>query len=373
MPITTTPTKFYGHRFITRKTMTAFMDWLATHIYVERYDENGSIYRYIQVPVQYAGRERFVNVLKAQNQYFEYGPNTTLKLDLNRILPRMAVSIIAMTYDAERHLSKYQKVRASAYGSDGSIQTIPAPAPYSLEVELTAISKTVDDNYQIVEQLLPYFTPTLNLNLNMLDGFDPKSVGFTLNSVQPEGAEDLSVDEERLITTTFTFTVKLDYPYTKLDRGTINEILMNLHVGKGESEVDLENDDFVKFQQYQLTADNMTPVTEISNREEEPVTISQTDNPVESIAISVESGKGTISLLDSDPTSQYTAVATYVDGSTIDVTETVVWDSSDETIGTIDSGSGTGGLLTAVSAGTTIITCTLKGVVSDQLTQTVTV
>lgn len=58
---------------------------------------------------------------------------------------------------------------------------------------------------------------------------------------------------------------------------------------------------------------------------------------------------------------QLYAQATLSDGSTQDVTTQATWTSSDETVATVSNASGSHGLATAVSMGTTTITATLSG------------
>ncbi|MCK5795724.1 MAG: Ig-like domain-containing protein, partial [Deltaproteobacteria bacterium] len=70
-------------------------------------------------------------------------------------------------------------------------------------------------------------------------------------------------------------------------------------------------------------------------------------------------------------TQQYTAMAIFSDGTKKDVTTTAVWKSSDTSIATISSTSGTEGLATAVKAGTTTITADYMGL-SGGVTLTVT-
>lgn len=274
MPITSKPAEFYGSQNITRKVLTGLMDWLTRHVYIQRLDETGAVYRYIQVPVHYAHRERWMGILKAVHQKHEFNPNSQGRIDLNRILPRISLNIIAMTYETEKHLSKFQQLRQTQAGSDGVLGKIPTPVPYSLELEVTSIAKTLDDNYQIMEQLLPYFVPSLSLDMNLLDGFAPKSITFALSNVQPEGNEEIGIDEERLFTTTYTMGVKLEYPYIKtpFSSGTIREIILGLNVGAGDTPVDLEDDSFLRFKEYQLTADNLVPQTSVSDRADEPIT-----------------------------------------------------------------------------------------------------
>lgn len=66
---------------------------------------------------------------------------------------------------------------------------------------------------------------------------------------------------------------------------------------------------------------------------------------------------GTQALKDAGTTTQYTATATYSDGSSKDVTRSATWRSSAEGIATVDSA----GVVTARGSGQTIITATFEG------------
>jgi hypothetical protein len=72
--------------------------------------------------------------------------------------------------------------------------------------------------------------------------------------------------------------------------------------------------------------------------------------------------------IEAEATQQFTATGTFSDSSTSDITASVTWSSSDETIATI----GSTGLATAVASGTTTITATL-GDISGETTLAVTV
>jgi uncharacterized protein YjdB len=83
---------------------------------------------------------------------------------------------------------------------------------------------------------------------------------------------------------------------------------------------------------------------------------------LESIAVTPEEAS-----IDVDETQQFTATATYTDGSTADVTAEADWASSDEDVATVVAG-----LATGVDGGTTEITATLAGVTGGPATLTVT-
>lgn len=87
------------------------------------------------------------------------------------------------------------------------------------------------------------------------------------------------------------------------------------------------------------------------------------------VAIAVTPANATTSLGISR---QYTAIGTYTDASTRDITKFVTWASSARSVATIGNSGGTKGVATPVSAGSTTITATSGNIPSDNATLTVT-
>jgi uncharacterized lipoprotein NlpE involved in copper resistance len=71
-------------------------------------------------------------------------------------------------------------------------------------------------------------------------------------------------------------------------------------------------------------------------------------------------------------TQQFIATGTFSDGTTLDLTSSVTWDSSDTGIATINNTTGTRGLATSHSEGTATITATVSGITSKPASLTVT-
>ncbi|WP_164885316.1 beta strand repeat-containing protein [Geovibrio thiophilus] len=69
---------------------------------------------------------------------------------------------------------------------------------------------------------------------------------------------------------------------------------------------------------------------------------------------------------------QFTATGIYTDGSTADITETAVWDSSNGAVATVSNTAGTKGLASSLSAGSTQITASVGMISSGASTLTVT-
>lgn len=71
-------------------------------------------------------------------------------------------------------------------------------------------------------------------------------------------------------------------------------------------------------------------------------------------------------------TQLFTAIGTFSDNTTLDITTSVIWNSSVTGIATISNTSGTKGLATSFSEGTTTITASFSGIASNAATLTVT-
>lgn len=89
---------------------------------------------------------------------------------------------------------------------------------------------------------------------------------------------------------------------------------------------------------------------------------------LESIAIMPDPASAAVGL-----TQQFTATGTYNGGSTtLDITASVTWTSSDTSIATISNAAGSAGLATALAEGTTNITASLDGITSNAAVLSVT-
>ena len=83
----------------------------------------------------------------------------------------MSFEIVAMMYDASRQLPKMNYCRKGSSVEDEGTR-LYSPSPYNISFQLSIYAKSQDDALQVVEQILPYFTPHYTLTVNPLDDFD---------------------------------------------------------------------------------------------------------------------------------------------------------------------------------------------------------
>lgn len=83
------------------------------------------------------------------------------------------------------------------------------PVPYNIGFELSIYCKLNDDALQIVEQILPYFQPSLNLTIDLVNAIGEKrDVPVVLNSVSFTDDYEGDFSTRRALIYTLSFTAK---------------------------------------------------------------------------------------------------------------------------------------------------------------------
>lgn len=243
----------------TRKLLVAFMDFF-TGMTVEKYTYDGSdsIYtnrKFIEVPVQYAPGDKWIQMV---NSGFKrtMDPKDQNRLELEWVLPRISVNLTGITYDSIRHQNKMNRVRGDRDGQ--AVYNKFMPVPYNLDIDVTLISRTLDVQFQIIEQIIPHFAASKSFDVKTNPLFDAESVPFILQSVSPNFQEEYTEDEIRLYDTTLTFMVKANYyKPSPADVGhRITTVITDFHIDPTAA----------TFEKYVQAAKLTDPVGEYSDR-----------------------------------------------------------------------------------------------------------
>lgn len=231
-----TKTPFYAG--ITRK-MIVSVGGLFNNLHIRTFDENGVTQKIIKVPLAYANKEKFVQRLQQ-----DPGQNK----DNLITLPRLSFEIVNYSSDHSRQLNKVQKMVAI---QDGRTVYSYSPVPYELTFHVYSYTRTQEDNLQILEQIVPYFTPDMNLSIKVLTNPDvTQDCPLTLNSVVVDDTYDGGFEQRRYIISTYSFTLKMNYfapflgtsdPENHFDSGAssgvIKKVITNVNTGKYTAEV----------------------------------------------------------------------------------------------------------------------------------------
>lgn len=165
-----------------------------------RYNPDGTEYQRQKVPLAYASKERYVMRLQGD-------PELDKKVQIT--LPRMSFEMNGLNYDSSRK----QITNIKNYAPSSNPDTILSqynPVPYDFDFSLYIYVRNIEDGTQIIERILPFFTPDYTLKLNLIPEMGivkeiPVSLKSTNYDVTYEGPRD---NDTRTIIWTLNFTVK---------------------------------------------------------------------------------------------------------------------------------------------------------------------
>lgn len=166
---------------------------------VWRRNNAGDIVKRIKVPVAYGPRAKFLSRLRQD-------PNLTKGDAIS--LPRMSFQISGYNYDPMRKLPTAGQIRAPSANSEINA-SIYNPVPWNIDFELSIYVLNAEDGTQLLEQILPYFTPEWTNTMKLVDDLDLRmDIPVVLNSVITEDTYEDSYENRRTIIHTLSFTMK---------------------------------------------------------------------------------------------------------------------------------------------------------------------
>lgn len=211
---------FYNQRI--RKAVSVF-GALFNNINVVRQDAAGDIISQVKVPLSYAPKRDFLARLDAMEKGEEAERQIAVKL------PRMSFEIVGMNYDPSRQLPKMNKCISYPDNFTDKAQTVYTPVPYIIAFDLSIYAKSQDDALQIVEQILPYFTPQYTVTVKPLDDFDIKEdTPIALTSITFSDDYEALLEARRTIIYTLSFEMKLSL-YKGVD--TSSSVITDANIG----------------------------------------------------------------------------------------------------------------------------------------------
>ncbi len=182
---------------IIRKIVVGFGD-LFNNITLVRYDSNQNEKERFLIPIAYASKERYVMRL-------EDDPNLDKKVQM--ALPRLSFEMTGLSYDSTRKQNTNTKNFASS--ASGTISQYN-PVPYNFDFSLYLYVRNIEDATQVIEHIVPYFTPDYTVKINMIPEMGiVKEIPVVLNSTDHEIVYEGDREQAtRMIIWTLKFTVK---------------------------------------------------------------------------------------------------------------------------------------------------------------------
>ena len=126
-----------------------------------------------------------------------------------------------MNYDSQRKLGKLKQYKLPQGDDNTVLKTQYAPVPYNITFDLVAIAKNTEDNLQIVEQILPFFTPDFTVTITTVPNTSEKrDVPIILESVTYQDEYEGDFQTRRVVTWTMGFTMKT-YLYGSISKSEV--------------------------------------------------------------------------------------------------------------------------------------------------------
>ena len=189
----------YFYNEILRRTIISF-GTLFNNISIKHEDSSDNVVSVVKVPLAYGPTQKFLARL-------EQSP------DLNKpfaiTLPRMSFEFTGLTYDPSRKVSTTQTFTVKDPNDGTESKKSYMPVPYNMQFELSVMTKLNDDALQIVEQILPYFQPSYNLSVELVESIKEKrDIPIILENVTMQDDYDGDFTTRRVLLYTFRFTAK---------------------------------------------------------------------------------------------------------------------------------------------------------------------
>ena len=299
---------FYDPRIFERVNL-AVLD-IFDRVEINRYNADGTIRKKIRVPL----------VIHFSKNFADFILNTQDKPESKHTTPILGLRMGGLERNPTGTTSRVYQREIYDKASKQIIQDM-RPSPWIQTYTLTSYTELIQDHFQILEQIAPYFNPVFNTAIKEFEFSDLKrDLIVELVSVQPQYNDDIDREKARSYICEYTLKVKFDM-YCPFYIGTIIERINTRIAASGENIELIQNTGY----------DNMT----IEQYNAYMTSIGQAEKLLNEI---VDEGKNVNSVVASTIESTPTSSARM----SIDV-------SSDSVV-----------LLTTIPAGKTITSCTIE-------------
>ena len=187
-------THFYNRSI--RKVVVTF-GTLFNDIELVRFTKDGTPKERFKVPLSYGSKEKYITRITSD-------PNLTKSIAT--FVPRISFLLQSLSYDASR---KQITTLRNFANVDGITNSQYVPVPYDFEFSLSIYVRNTEDGTQILEQILPFFTPDFTPTVDFIPEMEHKyDIPIILNSVTSNVEYEGDFSTTRVIVWDLSFTAK---------------------------------------------------------------------------------------------------------------------------------------------------------------------
>jgi len=186
----------YFYNACISKTIIAFGD-LMSNLVIKRDDGNG-VTQAQPVPISYGSSKKYIAILQNRPDVNDIPVAITL--------PRISFQMTGLSLDNERKLSPAHTF--SAISANERVASF-MPMPIQLTMELSILAKNQSDALQIIEQIIPWFHPSLAVSMRFVEGFtEERDVIFSLDNIGYQDSFEGDFTERAYLEWTLVFTAR---------------------------------------------------------------------------------------------------------------------------------------------------------------------
>lgn len=173
----------------------------------------------ITVPIHYSPREKFITIVEGSTDH-------DAEQDTSWTLPRFGFELVDIAYDNMRMLNPMSRMQDV---SQETRKYMLNRVPYTFTFTLYLAVKKFEDSLKIIEQIVPFFTPDLNISIKDKADFGISTdIPVVLNSVSFAIDYQGGFETTRSITWQLNFMVK-GYLYSNVrEQKRIKETIVNM-------------------------------------------------------------------------------------------------------------------------------------------------
>jgi len=192
------------------KTTTSLFGTLFNDIQIVRVDPTKTKTQVSKVPLMYGSMDK---------AYVRRTADADTAYNMKTVYPRMAFLMRGISKNDQNVVNPLNRHLAADRTTE-----MYTPVPYTFEFELSIEAKHLEDGFQIIEQILPFFNPSYTISANTFPQFNlQKDIPVTLNGVSfDDSAPDSDFEEPSINTWTLSFTVN-SYIFAPIKPTTVIE------------------------------------------------------------------------------------------------------------------------------------------------------
>lgn len=150
----------------------------------------------MRVPLSYGPKEKYITRLTS---------DPTLTKSIATLVPRMSFNLDGLSYD----VSRKQVTTLQNFNFSDGVKSQYVPVPYDFDFSFSIYVRNTEDGTQILEQILPYFTPDFTVTVDFINSMGKKyDMPIILKSVNSSVDYEGDMLTTRLIIWDLTFTAK---------------------------------------------------------------------------------------------------------------------------------------------------------------------